>query len=230
MKAIVAFAALPILLSALPTAAGAQDHYANQTYYRSQGHGAQGYGSQGYASPQSYGYQSGGAYYGGQQDYGRYGQGGYYGGAYSGGYDYSYGGQRDVPGDYRCDAYWDRGRNDCNASWRDQRGYGYGYNTSYGRGGYGHQTGRNYYSSQSGRGYGRGTTYYGAYGQPDVVYAVPTGGYGPSHGGYSGGYGQGHGYNNRNQGRIEWCRSAYRSYDPQSGYYRAYSGRLVYCG
>lgn len=228
MKAIVAFAALPVLLSALPATAGAQNYYGNQGYYASPGYGAQGYGAQGYVNSQSRGSQNGDAYYGGRQDYGRYGQGGYYGGAYSGGYDYSYGGQRDVPGDYRCDAYWDRGRSDCNAGWRDQRGYGYGYNASYGRGGYGHQTGRNYYSNQSGRGYGRATTYYGAYGQPDIVYAVPTGGYGPSHGGYSGGYSGG--YNNRNQGRIEWCRSAYRSYDPQSGYYRAYSGRLVYCG
>lgn len=26
--------------------------------------------------------------------------------------------QRDVPGDFRCDAYWDRGRDDCDAAWR----------------------------------------------------------------------------------------------------------------
>lgn len=26
--------------------------------------------------------------------------------------------QRDIPGDYRCDAYWDRGRDDCDAAWR----------------------------------------------------------------------------------------------------------------
>ena len=26
--------------------------------------------------------------------------------------------QRDRPGDFRCDAYWDRGRDDCDAAWR----------------------------------------------------------------------------------------------------------------
>lgn len=26
--------------------------------------------------------------------------------------------QRDRPGDFRCDAYWDRGRTDCDAAWR----------------------------------------------------------------------------------------------------------------
>ncbi|WP_370651947.1 BA14K family protein [Brevundimonas sp.] len=29
---------------------------------------------------------------------------------------------------------------------------------------------------------------------------------------------------------MDWCRSAYRSYDPASGYYRTYDGRLVFCG
>ena len=30
--------------------------------------------------------------------------------------------------------------------------------------------------------------------------------------------------------RSDWCRANYRSYDPRTGYYRAYSGRLIYCG
>jgi hypothetical protein len=131
----------------------------------------------------------------------------------------SYGGQADVPGDFRCDAYWDRGRTDCDAGWRDQRsyrssqwrrwtGYGYGY-------GNGH-----------GYGWGRpaGAAYQGAYGRPDLVY--PSGGYG--HGGY--GYGSGYAGGQRDPRRVDWCRASYRSYDPRSGYYRAYSGRLVYCG
>ena len=217
MKALVALAALPLLLAAPASADPYGAQYPAQGQYAGYG---QSYGQsyvQGYSGQQSYGY--------GQQDYGRYGQGGYYGQRY----DYSYGGQRDVPGDYRCDAYWDRGRSDCNAGWRDQRSHGYGYGARYGSG-YGYSSGPNYYSSQSGRGYGRGTTYYGAYGQPDVVYAVPTGGYGPSYGGsYGGGYGH-DSYGGRNPGRIEWCRATYRSYDVRSGYYRAYSGRLVYCG
>lgn len=221
MKAVAAFAALPVLLlAAAPAMAGDYDQYGayGSGYGQSYGQGSYGYRSQNYGGSSSY--------HGGQsEDYGRYGQGGYYGQRY----DYSYGGQQDVPGDYRCDAYWDRGRTDCNASWRDQRSYGSGY--GYGRSGYGHDRGHSYYSSQSGRGYGRGTTYYGAYGQPDVVYAVPTGGYGGYGGSHGGGYGHGGGaYGDRNQGRIEWCRSAYRSYDSRSGYYRAYSGRLVYCG
>jgi hypothetical protein len=29
---------------------------------------------------------------------------------------------------------------------------------------------------------------------------------------------------------MAWCRANYRSYDPHTGYYRAYSGRWVYCG
>jgi len=41
-----------------------------------------------------------------------------------------------------------------------------------------------------------------------------------------GGGGGGGGYGSRS----DWCRSNYRSYDPRTGYYRAYSGRLVYCG
>ena len=152
--------------------------------------------------------------------------------------------QLDRPGDYRCDAFWDANRDDCGARWRDQRrrvspqarrdyralaGYGgnYGYGRSYGYGygyGYGHD-GR--YSTRR-RGYGHGygygyepagTAYYGAYGRPDVVYPDGRGGYG------------GHGYaGGRDPRRIDWCRSMYRSYDPASGYYRAYSGRLIFCG
>ena len=142
--------------------------------------------------------------------------------------------QLDRPGDYRCDAFWDASRTDCAAPWRDQgRSRGYGWNSPYGQSGsyagYGYGYGdRNYghasyggnrsgYSSRR-RGYGQvpfeqndGEAWHGAYGRPDLVYG-----------------------NTDNRGRdarrIAWCRSTYRSYDPASGYYRAYSGRLVYCG
>lgn len=134
--------------------------------------------------------------------------------------------QRDRPGDYRCDAFWDANRTDCDARWRDQRGrstpgygdrrrdsYGYGYGY-----GYGYAGPQPYYGSEhrSHRSASSGDTraYYGAYGRPDVVYG-------------SGGAAYGHG---RDPHRIEWCRRNYRSYDPHSGYYRAYSGRLVHCG
>ena len=151
--------------------------------------------------------------------------------------------QLDRPGDYRCDAFWDANRTDCGARWRDQRhrvsaqarrdyralaGYGgnhgrYGY--AYGHG-YGHD-GR-YSTRRRGYGYGygqghtygygsTGTAYHGAYGRPDLVY--PGGGYGGST--HAGG---------RDPGRIDWCRARYRSYDVRSGYYRAYSGRLIFCG
>ena len=131
--------------------------------------------------------------------------------------DYSYQGQRDVPGDYRCDAYWDRGRTDCDARWRDQRapwrrssGYGYG--------------GSNYGGSQA---------YYGEYGRPDVIYS------GGGYGGYASGqvYGDRYGHDHsgyatggRDPQRINWCCAEYRSYDPRTGYYTAYSGRPVFCG
>lgn len=146
-------------------------------------------------------------------------------------------GQLDRPGDYRCDAFWDATRNDCGAAWRDQRrrvspqarrdyrelagyrrdgygGYGYGYDRYGYRGGYGGHG----YSSRP-RGYGSaygysqgGSTYHGAYGRPDIIHP----------GGYNewGVYGS----------RQAWCQATYRSYDPRSGYYRAYSGRLIYCG
>ena len=154
-------------------------------------------------------------------------------------------GQLDRPGDFRCDAYWDAGRADCDARWRDQRhrvspqarrdyrelagyshdryGYGYGYGYGYDRydDGYGYSYGRDRYPARR-RGYGSasayghsagGTTYHGAYGRPDHVFP-----------------GGGRSYGGRDSGRIAWCRATYRSYDPGSGYYRAWSGRLVWCG
>jgi hypothetical protein len=147
--------------------------------------------------------------------------------------------QLDRPGDYRCDAFWDASRNDCGARWRDQRhrvspqarrdyralaGYGgnhgrYGYGRGHGYDGR-YSTRRRGYGYGYGQVYGRGsagTAYHGAYGRPDLVY--PGGGYG--HGGYAG---------DRDPGRIGWCRARYRSYDARSGYYRAYSGRLIFCG
>lgn len=141
--------------------------------------------------------------------------------------------QLDRPGDYRCDQFWDASRNDCGARWRDQRhraspqarrdyrqiaGYG---GDGYGYGRYGYSPPRGYGSAYN-YGHAQGsTTFHGAYGRPDHVY--PGGGtsYG---GGYGGGYNSGHG------SRSDWCRANYRSYDPRTGYYRAYSGRLIYCG
>jgi hypothetical protein len=149
--------------------------------------------------------------------------------------------QLDRPGDYRCDAFWDANRDDCGAGWRDQRhrvspqarrdyrelagyrrdGYrhdGYGYDPYGYRGGYGgdgYSTRHRGYGSSYGHGYNQGgAAYYGAYGRPDLVY--PAGGRGDASGAYG--------------GRADWCRANYRSYDPRSGYYRAYSGRLIYCG
>lgn len=148
--------------------------------------------------------------------------------------------QVDRPGDYRCDAFWDASRTDCHARWRDQRHRvsaqarrdyrrlaGYGLNEGrYGRSwGHGHDgrysTRRRGYGDSHGYGYGRpaGTAYHGAYGRPDLVYpGGGRGGYSPAHGG------------GRDPGRIDWCRATYRSYDASSGYYRAYSGRLIFCG
>ena len=172
--------------------------------------------------------------------------------SYDGGHDdrYGYGSnavpsnfdwrsQLDRPGDYRCDQFWDANRDDCGARWRDQRrrvspqarrdyrelagygerGYGYGHGGyGYGHGGYGYSSRRGYGSAY---GHARGsTTYHGAYGRPDHVYP----GGGVSYGGYDGGYNSGHG------SLSDGCRANYRSYDPRSGYYRAYSGRLIYCG
>jgi hypothetical protein len=164
-------------------------------------------------------------------------------GAYNSGYGYrapqrrswgyyrSYGGQADVPGDYRCDAFWDANRNDCGARWRDQRSYGQRWNTGYGHGysggGYGYGggyygRGRGYGSGGYGYGYApQGQAYYGAYGRPDLIY--PGGDYG-------GGYGYQTSNGPRNPGRIAYCQSRFRSYDPNSGFYRGYSGRLIFCG
>ena len=144
--------------------------------------------------------------------------------------------QVDRPGDYRCDAFWDASRTDCDARWRDQRHRaspqarrdyralaGYGHNDGrYGRAWYGYDgrysTRRRGYGYGYGYGYGHGqptaTAWHGAYGRPDLVYPGGQGGYG-------------HG---RDPGRVDWCRATYRSYDPGSGYYRAWSGRLVFCG
>lgn len=133
-------------------------------------------------------------------------------------------GQWDRGGDYRCDAYWDANRTDCDAAWRTPRG-GYRYDSrhDYGRDyryGYGHDRYGYGYGQTSSYGYGHAyqapaTAYPAAYGRPDLVY-----------GDASYGYGQGA----RDPRRIDWCRRNYRSYDPYSGYYRAYSGRLVWCG
>lgn len=124
-----------------------------------------------------------------------------------GGVRYSGPSQYDRPGDFRCDAYWDRGRDDCDAAWRDQRRY-----TS--RGHSHHQRG---YSYSGNWGHAAGSaTYEGAYGRPDHVY--PGSGYRPR---ASAG---------RDPHRIAWCRHTYRSYDPHSGYYRTYDGRLTFCG
>lgn len=142
--------------------------------------------------------------------------------------------QLDRPGDYRCDAFWDASRTDCGDRWRDQRSRvstqarrdyrqlagpgrgGYGYD-QYGYGSYGNHG----YSTRS-RGHGSaygasqgGSAWYGAYGRPDLVY--PAGGRT-----YSGPHSHG--------SRADWCRATYQSYNPHTGYYRAYSGRLIYCG
>lgn len=138
------------------------------------------------------------------------------------GHDYN--GQADRPGDYRCDAYWDRARDDCDARWRDQRPAVRTYSSASRHrqerdGGYVYQP------------YNQGTQYYGAYGRPDQVY--PGSGYGgqigsQSYGGsYGGGYAQGA---QRDPNRTAWCARQYRSYDAVSGFYRAYSGQLIFCG
>jgi hypothetical protein len=117
--------------------------------------------------------------------------------------------QYDRPGDYRCDAFWDANRTDCGARWRDQRG-GASWNAGYG------------YGSRRGYGHDGGAAWYGTYGRPDIVY----GGGRSRNGGGHGGSGQ----DARDPRRIDWCRANYRTYDPSSGYYRAYSGGLIWCG
>jgi hypothetical protein len=131
-------------------------------------------------------------------------------------YDRSYQGQVDQPGDYRCDAYWDRGRTDCDARWRDQRAP------------WQRSSGRRHTPS-----YGGSAVYYGEYGRPDLVYSGGGyDGYRPGTG-YPDRYGHDHaqyGQGGRNQQRINWCCAEYRSYDPATGYYIAYSGQAVFCG
>lgn len=187
-----------------------------------------------------YGYEYGNSGYSGgyDPDGGRYYAPRYRSNAVPSNFDWR--SQLDRPGDYRCDRFWDASRDDCGDRWRDQRhrvsrqarsdyrelaghraddGYGYSYGYSrYGHGGYGYPRrgyGSTYYG-YGGHGQG-GTTYEGAYGRPDVVFPG---------GGHRGGYGSG----GRDARRIDWCRATYRSYDPGSGYYRAYSGQLVWCG
>jgi hypothetical protein len=133
--------------------------------------------------------------------------------SHGGGWDHR--GQADRPGDYRCDAYWDRGRDDCDAAWRDQRPFTRSY-----RSGHGYRAPHAPYGGYVYQPYNQGTQYWGAYGRPDQVY--PGGGYG-GRVGYAV-------HGTRDPGRSAWCAQTYRSYDPVSGYYRAYSGRLVFCG
>lgn len=150
-------------------------------------------------------------------------QSGYYG-HYNRGYGHdrapSWWDQRDRPGDFRCDAYWDANRTDCHERWRDQRprySYNRGYRDHghYARGyGYGHGYGARHDYQRYASTVRGANVWPGAYGRPDLVYP-----------------GAGHGYSGaRDPRRIDWCRWNYRSYNPHTGYYRAYSGRLVYCG
>lgn len=123
-------------------------------------------------------------------------------------HDRAYQAQVDQPGDYRCDAYWDRGRADCDAGWRDQRAP------------WQRSSGRRHSAT-----YGGPAVYYGEYGRPDVIYSGGSGAldrYGHDHAQY--------GQAGRSQQRINWCCAEYRSYDPATGYYIAYSGRPVFCG
>ena len=90
-------------------------------------------------------------------------------------------GQRDVPGDFRCDAFWDRGRTDCDAAWRDQRSWSQRRHDGYSGYDHGRRWNRAHYGRQNRHGYGYGyghdrwrhgggvTAYYGAYGRPDLV-------------------------------------------------------------
>ena len=120
--------------------------------------------------------------------------------------------QRDIPGDFRCDAYWDRGRDDCDARWRDQRRYAWSHRHggprawSYGRGyGYGYGHGADWR--------GGAEAWHGAWGRPDLVYGAS---------GYASG--------RRDPARMAWCRASYRSWDPVTGEYLSYSGRRIFCG
>jgi len=115
--------------------------------------------------------------------------------------------QYDRPGDYRCDAYWDAGRDDCNADWRDQRRHSSRGIEGRGHGRYGYGYGHGYRAQVGGA-----AVYPGAWGRPDLVYPG------------------GHDSAGRHGNRVAWCQARYRSYDPRSGYYRTYDGRRVFCG
>lgn len=133
------------------------------------------------------------------------------------GYDFN--GQADRPGDYRCDRSWDAGRTDCGAAWRDRRPVRHpGWSDRYWAPGYG-----------PGRYPGRPVVYPGPYGRPDLVYPGGGVGYAPDDG-YGPPYGGGYGGTPRDPYRVAWCRASYRSYDPASGFYRTYDGRLIFCG
>ena len=130
-------------------------------------------------------------------------------------------GQLDRPGDFRCDRFQDANRDDCGAGWRNNhQPHGDSHDGS-GRGPYG-------YANQRGHGaawnqdHAQGsTTWQGAYGRPDHVSPGRGVVYSRGHAvGYNGGYGS----------RADWCRANFQSYDPRTGYYRAYTGRLIYCG
>ena len=98
-----------------------------------------------------------------------------------------------------------------NTAHRPTHGHGYGNSGSYGYG---------------------GAVYPGPYGNPDVIHS----GGGHGGGGYGGGYRDAYGHDHSNHGygrdpqRIGWCCAEYRSYDPNTGYYVAYSGERVFCG
>lgn len=153
--------------------------------------------------------------------------------------------QRDRPGDYRCDAFWNANRTDCHEPWRDQRhltsrSRDHGYGQSYGYGWRGHGAGYSHGVGYAGGHYG--AAYHGGYApRPGYGYSPAHVGYGPvagaqvHHGAYGRPdliYGGGGGWAapGRDPGRVAWCQSRYRSYNPHTGYYLAYSGRYVFCG
>ncbi len=145
---------------------------------------------------------------------------------YRRGHDFN--GQADVPGDYPCDAFWDRGRDDCGAAWRDQRPFGSRTDRAWSSSGASRYStrppapDRGYdYDDHAWFGSPQVIRYYGAYGWPDLIY--PAVGSRPRARAGADAHGRG-------PGRIDWCRATYRSYDPRSGSYRALDGRLVFCG
>ena len=126
--------------------------------------------------------------------------------------------QLGVPGDFRCDAYWDRGRDDCDAAWRTQYlrrqwgGRDWGRERWSGHGGYDRYDGgyRGYDRSGHGHDYGG----YGGYGYGGPHEPRPT--HPPTQW--------------RDPERIHWCQHRFRSYDPSTGYYLGYSGHYRFCG